>query len=65
MRRKANQKLKLPKNPDARGVTWPVKLSFTEALEIEPKILHYAEGKRSVYIRAALLNYKPKKEDFK
>ena len=41
------------------------KVSPNEALELEPKILHYAGGNDSLYIRAALLNYKPKKEDFK
>ena len=62
-KRKANSKL--PRDPDARVVTWPVKLSTTEALEQEKKILFYAGGNRSLYLRAALLNYKPKKEDFK
>ncbi len=53
------------KSASSNNVTWPVKVSVTEALEIEPKILYYAGGSRSLYIRTALLNYKPKKGDFK
>lgn len=65
MKRKANEKLPKGKNPDARSVTWPVKLSTEEALDLEEKIAHYADGVRSLYIRTALLYYKPKREDFK
>lgn len=61
-KRKAAQPL--PMNPDARLVSWTGKFSVSEAHELTKKILHFARGKRSLYIRAAVLNYKPKKEDF-
>jgi hypothetical protein len=62
MKRKANARL--PKSSSSRIITWPVKLSTDEALELEKRVLHYARGNRSLYLRAAALNYKPKKEDF-
>ncbi len=65
MKRKANQKIERPMNPDARLVLAATKISPNEAMDLEPKVLHFAKGKMSVYLRAALLNYKPKKEDFK
>ncbi len=64
MKRKAAEKLNRPINKNARLITWPVKLSSIEAMEIEKKSLEFAEGNRSLFIRSALLNYKPKKEDF-
>lgn len=60
-KRGANQ----PLNPIARVINYTGKISPEEALDLEPKILHFAQGNRSLYVRAALLNYKPKKEDFK
>lgn len=65
MKRKANEKLPKAQNPSSRVVTWPVKLSFDEAQELEKRIAHFASGNRSLYLRAAALNYRPKKEDFK
>lgn len=64
MKRKPSEKLRRPMNPQARLTTWPVKLSNEEALELEKRILHYAGGNRSLFLRVAALNYKPKKEDF-
>lgn len=64
MKRKANAKLDRPMNPDSRLTTVPVKLSVDEARDLDKKALAFASGKRSTYIRAALLNYRPKKEDF-
>lgn len=61
--RKANEKLQ--SNENARIITWPVKLSVDEAQKIDKLIDVFADGVRSLYIRAALLNYKPTKNDFK
>lgn len=60
--RKANQAL--PVDPDARIIPKPVKFSTMEIVKLQSKVLHFAGGKWSTYIRAAVLNYKPKKEDF-
>lgn len=60
MARKANDKVAEPRN-----IPFTTKLSMDEATDVDAKALQYAKGKRSLYIRAALLNYKPKKEDFK
>lgn len=65
MKRGENKRLPKTLVSSARVVTWPVKLSFEEALDLEVKLLSFAKGNRSLYIRTALLNYKPKKEDFK
>lgn len=59
MKRKAS-----PKKSDSLNQTWSTKVSVEEGQELEPKILHFAKGNRAEYIRAALLNYKPKKGDF-
>jgi hypothetical protein len=59
------RKKQIPMNPDARVTSWTVKLSPEEAQELDIKILHYAKGNRSKYLRTAVLAYKPKKEDFK
>lgn len=61
-KRKTSQAL--PVNPDSRVVTKPCKLSTMEVIELEKKVLHFAKGKWSTYVRAAILTYKPKKEDF-
>jgi len=61
-KRKTNQAL--PVNADARIITKPCKLSTNEVLELEKKVLYFSKGKWSAYVRAAILNYKPKKEDF-
>lgn len=65
MARKPAAKLPKTQNPDSRMVTIPFKVSINEAHELEKKALFYCGGKRSLFVRAALLNYKPKKEDFK
>lgn len=60
MRRKLS-----PKNADSLNQTWTCKVSVEEGQKLETKILQYAKGNRSEYIRIALLNYAPKKGDFK
>lgn len=65
MKRKANEKIPATRNADSRLVPVSGKLSINEVHEMEKKVLFFAKGNRSLYVRAALLNYKPKKEDFK
>lgn len=65
MPRKPNAKLARVKNPDSRMVPLTLKVSIAEAHELEKKILYYASGNRSLFLRSAVLNYKPRKEDFK
>jgi len=63
MKRKPQSQL--PSNPDSFVRVVAGKLSANEMEELMPKIVYYAKGNNSLYVRTALMNYKPKKEDFK
>ncbi len=58
------QKRRSAKNPASDNVPVTIKLSVNDLLELDPKILHYAKGNRSLFLRTAALKYVPKKGDF-